>query len=416
MKADVCLSIRFLTAQNAHQVGMLVSLSGEAPADRAPINVALVLDRSGSMSGTPLDAAKEAASRFASFLTEQDRLSIVIFDDAVRTIFGPAPAGDPSALEAIAQVYAGGSTNLSGGWLKGRKLVEKSLVDGTNRVVLLTDGQANVGVTDPAKLVGLATSGAARRVSTTCIGFGADFNETLLEPMAAAGAGNYWYVESYDQMAAIFEGEIEGLVSLAAQNVEVEVRLTHPKAAGVSFLQSYPVQVGSDNSWRVALNDLYSTSPRALGLVFHVEDVHELGKVQLGEVRIEADVMEEAGIEHRTIVMPVVANLDGEDRIEPTVEQTFLRFQSANAREEAIRLADQGDFGGAAGTLREMASQIDPTVPMLSEVREDLQAEADRLDARLYEASDRKYHGARAMAERDLKAAYAAKMSRRRPA
>ena len=121
MKADIRLSTRFLTTQNAHQVGMLVTLAGEAPVDRRPINVALVLDRSGSMSGPPLEAAKEAAARFSSFLTPQDRLSIVVFDDHVRTIFGPAPAGDPAALHAVARVVPGGSTNLSGGWLKGIK-------------------------------------------------------------------------------------------------------------------------------------------------------------------------------------------------------------------------------------------------------------------------------------------------------
>src|SRR5829696_4981308 len=273
MKADIRLSTKFLTTQNAHQVGMLVTLAGDAPVTRAPINVALVLDCSGSMDGSPLEAAKEAAGRFASFLTERDRLSIVAFDDHVRTVFGPAPAGDPAALEALGRVHAGGSTNLSGGWLKGRKLVERELVQGTNRVVLLTDGQANAGIVDPDQLLGLAQAGAERGVSTTCIGFGAHFNEQLLEPMAAAGAGNYWYVESDDQMATIFQGEVEGLVSVAAQNVELEVRLTHPDVAGVTFLQSYPVETTPEGAWWVTLNDLYATSPRAIGIVFHVEDV-----------------------------------------------------------------------------------------------------------------------------------------------
>jgi Ca-activated chloride channel homolog len=417
MKADIRLSTRFLTTQNAHQVGMLVTLAGEAPVTRPPINVALVLDRSGSMSGSPLDAAKEAAARFASFLTAQDRLSILTFDEEVETIFGPAPAGDPSALTALARVQPGGSTNLSGGWLKGRKLVEKGLVEGTNRVVLLTDGRANVGVIDTSKLVGLAKAGAGRRVSTTAIGFGAHFNEELLEPMAAAGAGNYWYVESYDQMAAIFQGEVEGLVSIAAQNVELDVRLTHPHVSGVSFLQSYPVKTTQEGTWRVALNDLHATSPRAVGIVFHVEDVRDLGKVSLGEIRVEADVLSEAGIEHRTITMPVIANLDGEDRIEPTVEQTFLQFYSAQAREEAIRQADQGEFDGAAARLRSAVNQLSVCegVPMIAEEMEDLAAEAARLDARQYEAADRKYHGARAMASRDLKAEYAQRVSRRKP-
>jgi Ca-activated chloride channel homolog len=416
MKADVRLSTRFLTTQNAHQVGMLVTLVGEAPVNRSPINVALVLDRSGSMTGAPLEAAKEAATRFASFLGHEDRLSVVVFDEQVNTIFGPAAGGDPTALEAISQVYPGGSTNLSGGWLKGRKLVEKSLVEGTNRVVLLTDGQANAGIVDQDTLVGLAQGGAAKRVSTTCIGFGADFNESLLEPMAAAGAGNYWYVESHDQMAGIFQEEIEGLVSLAAQNVEVEVRLTHPQARGVSFLQSLPVETTAEGTWKVVLNDLYATASRSLGLVFHVEDVRDLGKVQLGEVRIEADVVTAEGIAHRTIVMPVLANLDGADRIEPTVEQTFLQFHAAKAREEAVRQADAGNFGDAAAALRGVALQMSayPTTPAMAEEMEDLTAEALRLEARIYEASDRKYHGARAMANRELKADYLRQVSRRR--
>jgi Ca-activated chloride channel family protein len=99
--------------------------------------------------------------------------------------------------------------------------VEQARVDGTNRAVLLTDGQANVGVVEPPKLIGLAQQGAGRRVSTTCIGFGMNYDEDLLQPMTEAGGGNYWYVETNDQMAGILGTEIEGLVALAAQNVEV---------------------------------------------------------------------------------------------------------------------------------------------------------------------------------------------------
>jgi Ca-activated chloride channel family protein len=416
MRTEVRLSTRFLTTQNAHQVGMLVSLIGEAPVRRPPINVALVLDRSGSMDGPPLAAAREAAGRFASFLSREDRLSIVTFDDVVETIYGPAPGGDPGALDAIAAVRARGSTNLSGGWLMGRKLVARGRVEGTNRVVLLTDGQANAGVVAPDELAGLARGAASRSVSTTCIGFGAHFNEDLLEGMAQAGGGNYWYAEADDQMTAIFEGEIEGLVALAAQNVEVGVRLTHANVAGVSFLQSYPVVQDADG-WRVRLHDLYATSPKALGLVFHVEDVQNLGKVQLGEVVVEADVVSEEGIEHRITRMPVLANLDGEERIEPTVEQTFLQFRVAQAREDAVRHADRGDFDGAAVSLCRVAETLKASAPDPATMEEidDLRAEAARLRQRLYAPADRKYQGARAMANRDLKVAYSKQVSRRRP-
>src|SRR5215210_1190955 len=86
MQSEVQLSTRFLTTQNAHQVGLLVSLTGVQTRRRAPINVALVLDRSGSMSGQPIAAAREAARRFASFLSTEDRLTIVTFDDVIETV------------------------------------------------------------------------------------------------------------------------------------------------------------------------------------------------------------------------------------------------------------------------------------------------------------------------------------------
>ena len=417
MKTDVRLSTKFVTAQNAHQVGVLVTLAGEAPARRAPINVALVLDRSGSMGGPPLAAAKEAAIRFARFLGPDDRLTVVTFDDQVHTIFGPAPAGDDAAAEAIAGVHEGGSTNLSGGWLKGRAHVEAGLVEGVNRVVLLTDGMANVGIVEPSKLTDLARGAAAGRVTTTCIGFGAAFNEDLLRDMAAAGGANYWYVERDDQMAGIFAEEIEGLVALAAQNLEVEVTLAHPAVAGVTFLQSFPVTRTAPGDFRVALGDLYATSPRSLGLLFHVNDVGALGETKVAEVRVTADVIQADGIAHEKLVMPVVANLDGADHVEPTVERTFVRFETAKAREEAIRRADAGDLDGAAESLVQARALLQPyqAEPGVQDEIEDLEASARRLEESKYDASDRKYHAARAMAVHHERDAYLKKMRRRRP-
>lgn len=416
MKASVSLSTQFLTSQNAHQIRALVALSGEAPVRRAPINVALVLDRSGSMAGAPLAAAREAARRFAEFLGSEDRLTIVTFDDTVSTIFGPGPGGSPLALDAIGRIEAGGSTNLSGGWLEGRRHVAEGLVDGINRVVLLTDGNANVGLVEPPRLTGLATSAREQRVSSTCIGFGASFNEDLLRGFAECGGGNYWYVEAIDQMGAIFQGEIEGLVALAAQNVSVEVRPLHPGVAGVSFLPALPV-THLEDGWRVALGDLYATSPRSLGIVAHVEEVADLGTITIAEVKVRADVVTEAGVVHQVITLPVVANLDGTVRLEPLVEQTFLRFALARAREEAVARADRGDFLEAARTLREAGGMCESHMvsdPTLAEVRDDVLAEAARLEERQYDARDRKYHLAQAVADRDLKAAYARTIRRKR--
>ncbi len=416
MKASVSLSTQFVTSQNAHQIRALVSLSGEAPVRRAPINVALVLDRSGSMAGAPLAAAREAARRFAEFLGPDDRLTIVTFDDTVSTIFGPGAGGNPLALGAIDRIVAGGSTNLSGGWLEGRRHVADGLVEGTNRVVLLTDGNANTGLVEPPRLTGLATSAREQRVSSTCIGFGAGFNEDLLRAFAESGGGNYWYVEAIDQMGAIFQGEIEGLVALAAQNVHVDVRPVHPGVAGVSFVPSLPL-THLEDGWRAALGDLYATAPRALGIVAHVEDVADLGMVTIAELKVRADVVTEAGIVHQVLTLPVVANLDGTVRLEPLVEQTFLRFDLARAREEAVARADRGEFVEAARALREAGRMCEPLIPFdatLAEVRDDVLAEAARLEERHYDPRDRKYHLAQAVADRDLKAEYGRAIRRKR--
>jgi Ca-activated chloride channel family protein len=294
--------------------------------------------------------------------------------------------------------------------------VSASMVDGTNRVVLLTDGQANRGITGIPQLVTMARSAQGNRISTTCIGFGADYNEELLEPMARDGGGNYWFVEAEDQMADIFENEIEGLVALSAQNVSIEIRLTHPAAAGVTFLQSIPVVTTPDGAWQVTLGDLYATSPRSLGIRFHVNDLAQLGKVEVARVRIEADVMTDEGITHRTTIMPVMANLDGSDHVEPVVEETFLRFEAARAREEAITLADRGDYDAASMVLREQivaCSVMAGSANIVDEIA-DLRQEAERLSQRQYSAMDRKYNAAMAMSARDGKEKYTRQLRQKR--
>jgi len=417
MQSNLKLSTRFLTAQGAHQVRMLVSVKGEAPPDRPPINLSLVLDRSGSMSGPPLDEAKRAAARFAGYLGDGDRLAVVVFDERVDTIFGPQAADGQSARHAIEQVYSGGTTNLSGGWLEGRTHVQSGLVDGTNRVVLLTDGQANVGITELGRLAELARGAQQERVSTTCIGFGRHFNENLLRAMSDGGAGNFWYIESEDQMTSVFDEEIEGLVSLAAQNLKVAVRLSDPRVQGVTFVQDYPMQRTESGDWVTAVGDLYGTAGRALGLVFHVENVEQLGSVRLGEVEVAADVLTPEGVEHRVLTMPVVANLDETDHVEPEVESTLVRFEAARARREAVERADRGDFDAAASMLQAAASYLMPfaAAPDVQDDVEDLEAEAERMKARDYDAEvDRKYHMARGMAARDMKAAYMDKIARQK--
>ena len=413
MNTDIKLSTRFHQAQGAHEVGVLVTLAGEAPAKRPRINVALVLDRSGSMAGAPLDAAKQALLRFATFLAPQDHVTVAVFDSDAALLYGPGPADHEAIRAAVSPIGPGSSTNLSAGWLLGRQHVRAALGDGTNRVVLFTDGEANLGITDSVQLSSLARGAAEERVSTTCIGFGAQFNEDLLGAMATAGSGNYWYVANTDQMGDIFADEIEGLVALAAQNVSIEVRASHPKVQGVTFPQPLAITRTQDGGWLARLGDLYATSARSLGAILHVEDVGTLGETRLAEVKVTADVLTPQGVEHRVITMPVVANISGNDRLEATVESTLLRYAAAKSREEAMRVADAGDLPAAAELLERASDSLRSCRDQESlDEAADLRKQAERLRNRRYEAEDRKYHHASSRAMVEGKMEYLKRMRR----
>ncbi|HEU5183630.1 MAG TPA: VWA domain-containing protein, partial [Gemmatimonadaceae bacterium] len=170
---------------------VLVSLdapSAERRTTRSPINVSLVLDRSGSMGGEKLRLAKQATENALRLLGPADRFSLVTYDNVVEVV-APATLATPEAirqaLELLARVDARGSTDLCGGWMRGcEQIALHQIEEGTNRCLLLTDGLANHGVTGHDELVRIAGDLAGRGVQTTTFGVGADFDERLLRDMA----------------------------------------------------------------------------------------------------------------------------------------------------------------------------------------------------------------------------------------
>jgi Ca-activated chloride channel family protein len=283
-------------------------------------------------------------------------------------------------------------------------------------VVLFTDGMANVGIADLPRLAGMAGGAAKDAVSTSCIGFGADFNEDLLKGMADGGRGHFWYVESLDQMTGVFEEEIEGLVALAAQNVVVRVVPVHPDLHGVTHPAGLAVE-RDGLAWVVRLGDLLATSPRELPLRFHVENVGELGTVELARLEVIADVIRDGGILHQKVTLPIVANLDRSDRVVPVVEETFVRYEAVRARREAVERADRGDYLGAASALREAARKLEAyrgVSARSAELADDLVGEAERFAGRQYVTEDRKYHMARGAAEMVNRGGYVGKVARHR--
>jgi Ca-activated chloride channel homolog len=388
-------------ADGGYLVRALLRITGEAPEapGRPPLNLSVVLDRSGSMYMEKLDRAKEAASLLVRRLGDEDVVSIVAYDDGVETMAGRLPgARREEVLGRIGSIQLGGSTNLSGGWLRGRELVATDRVDGgVNRVLLLTDGQANVGITDPGQLRDLVAAAGAAGVSTTTIGFGEDYDEALLQALAVAGGGSAYYIEHPDQAPAVFEAEIQGLMALAAQNVTVRVAPA-ASAGAASVLDQYPSRESTDGALLLELGDLYALEPRSLLMEFLIDD--DGAEVGVATLTIEGHVLlPRGGVEKRTVTLPIRVTRSQAAVVDPDVRRERLLLDAARARQEALDDRSRGEFEDGARKLRGVAESLaafaDADAALHDEL-EDVRDLAERFEREHVTMADAKYMSQRA--------------------
>ena len=196
---------------------------------RAPMDLALVIDRSGSMQGEPLAAAREAARGVAQQLRAKDTLSVVVFDDCVDTLFeglSMTKAGKTRADAMLAGIHSGGMTCLSEGWLEGAETVARLGEDGRrSQVILLSDGHANRGITNPRKLAEHSTALRERGVYTTCVGIGDDYSPEQLSVLSENGGGLLHRAERPQEIIEVLMGELNELMNTYAEDIKVDVFL-----------------------------------------------------------------------------------------------------------------------------------------------------------------------------------------------
>lgn len=376
----------------------LLKVSGQVRrgGGRTPLSLALVLDRSGSMAGEKLRYAREAAQLLVRRVWPEDRVSVVAYDSMVETLAaGATGVGHAEASARIGRLGAGSLTNLSGGWLKGQELVEASRAEaGVNRVILMTDGLANEGITDPVALRELCRQSAARGISTTTIGFGQDFNEDLLQTMSDAGGGASYYIENPDQAPGIFEEEVEGLMGLAAQNVSVTVR-AGADVQLAAIRHAYPAS-HTGGAVRLEMGDLYASEPRFLLMEWVLENPAPGAQINVGQLQVRGDVLtNEGGIERRTVDLPMHLVVGEGPRVDPEVRRVAMLLGANTARQRAMDLGDAGDADGAARVLESAALEMDPLIDEDAEMAQeskDLRGLAERMMAKKhFAAADVKY-------------------------
>ena len=368
---DTTLSVRpdrRLIRPNAHSKRFLLAriAAPRATTERArpPVNLAIVLDRSGSMSGEKLRVAKLAVEEAIERLQPDDRFSVVVYDDKVDVVIESTTASGESrrgAIERLRTVEARGSTNLGEGWLRGCEQVAGHLAElGVNRCLLLTDGLANVGITDADELGHHAAELRARGVSTSTFGVGNDFDEHLLQALADAGGGHFYYIADAPQIRDAITSEVGETLEVVARDVQLEI--TARDDIRIEPISPYPATTRA-NRTTVALGDLGSEQvvEVVLRLSFPYGDLgRETGAiVALGD---RDGVFAPGGTAPTEPVR--LAWTYADDRANDAqprdreVDRAVARLFAARARQEAVRLNRDGDFSHARRAMTATAERI----------------------------------------------------------
>ena len=401
MKVNYFLSKSQIAVNQATEVDVIINFQGEQTSEssRRAINLSLVLDRSGSMSGRPLRNAIEAAEQLVEYLQPEDYLSVVIYDDEVETILPPQLVTDKNKIKAvIRKIRARGLTNLSGGWLMGCDRVKaQQTSERLNRVLLLTDGLANCGIYDPEILVNTAKEQAEAGVMTTTLGFGEGFNEDLLIEMAEAGGGNFYFIQSGDDAANVFSIEMQSLTSVVGQNLSVNLT-TKNQIQVAEVLNKYPSQQKATGV-EVFLGDVYQVESKPLVLQFKLPAIATEGKIDLGTIEYSYERIVDGSIQKITDRVPLAITVVSEAeaaQIKPdsNVTQQASQLRIAKQKDRAVAIADQGNYQQAADILRQavedLKSQALNEYFEIAEEIEQLRYYAKRLDERRFDLAIRK--------------------------
>ena len=268
---------------------------------RTPVNLVLVIDRSGSMSDRcKIDYAKGAAKEIIERLGSNDRLSIVAYSTEVEVLYPMQFLRNKErAISAVNSLYPTDSTNLSGGLITGINQLDSVRKSGyINRVILLSDGLANKGITNIGELSRVSSRASEKNIQITTMGLGLDFDENLMMSLAQHGAGNYYFIESPSQLASIFQREFGQLSRTIAKAPVITITLE----PGVSLqeLYGYTYSTTPDGKIRIKLGDMFAGQQRDILIKLRVP-AEKIGERELIKISLNYEDLlndnERAGFE-----------------------------------------------------------------------------------------------------------------------
>jgi len=371
-RADPLLALEARLAQAVMQTGeghktyLRVALKGCDPPpsrERVPVNVALVIDRSGSMAGERLAQARAAASLAIERLGPADVASVVTFDHAAQLLVAAQQVADRTLfIERIGRISPGGSTAIHDGVLLGAVEVRKFKdARRLNRVVLLSDGQANVGPRHPSDFAALGAALVAEGISVSTIGLGAGYNEDLMLELARASDGNHAFARDPTDLITIFNKEFDDALNTCAQTVAVTIEL-EPGARVLRALSREGVIEGRSATFR--FNQVYAATEHYVLVELELDPALAagVGERELGVVSV--GYAPPNGQTRHTLKAPIHVSFSASEQAiaagrDGKVEEAVLEQITRQRALEAVRLKDAGNANQARQLLLENAKALD---------------------------------------------------------
>ena len=363
MQLSTRLDCDLVAVEQTDELTLLVELTAPtATADqqRQPATLQVVLDRSGSMAGDRLEGAKTALLALVDRLDPSDNLGVLAFDNTVQITVPAGPLTSKASVKhAIASIEAGGTTDLSGGYLRGLQEAQRVAGPGGATLLLISDGHANAGVRDPDQLGQVAGAARAKGITTSTLGFGLDYDEQILGALARGGSGNVLFAEEADTAVAVISGQVDGLLNQVAQAASLRITWT-PHVAGVQVLNDLPV-VGLPDGVMVELGSFYAGETRRVLVKLDVPGIAALGLAQVATLEF-THVSQPDLVQHTTTV-PVHVNVVPGDQAagrvpDPVVRSEALFQQTQTAKREASRLIREHRIDDAWSLLHDASASL----------------------------------------------------------
>jgi Ca-activated chloride channel family protein len=317
---------------------------------RPELNVGLAVDRSGSMSGEPMENARRAACHLVRRLEPGDHASVVSFSCTAEVQVPCRRVGDGTAIvQKIESLFASGNTALHQGWLEAcQQAVKGASKRRLSRVILLSDGQANVGLLDPQRIAAQVAEWQRHGISTSTVGLGIGYNEDLLAAMARAGNGSFYHVARPGDIESTFHVELQSMLAAYGRAVSLGVETL----SGVRLLRVLN-PLPRTSRGRRKLSDL--VSGHTIDVVMELEVPPMRGERDLLELRLawtSVETGEREVMTHR-LRLPVVpfGQLSEFPRCPEVMQKRAVQL-SARVLKEAAKLIDKRDHEGARAALR----------------------------------------------------------------